>query len=79
LTKLGVIVSMSKKGSPWENGSQESFYSNFKLELENPNRFETEGQLIEKICQQIYYYNNVRIKNSIKMPPSQYYALTVKG
>lgn len=79
LEKLGVIVSMSKKGSPWENGKQESFYSQFKLELENTNRFENEGQLIENIYGRIYYYNNVRIQNRLKMAPSQYYALTAKG
>ena len=79
LSKLGVTVSMSKKGHPWENGYQESFYSNFKLELQNTNRFETEGQLIENIYRQVYYYNNVRIKTKLKMPPSKYYALTAKG
>lgn len=79
LAKLGITISMSKKGSPWENGYQESFYSNFKLELQNTNRFETEGELIENIYRQVYYYNNVRIKTSLKMPPSQYYALTAKG
>ncbi len=79
LEKLGVIVSMSKKGSPWENGQQESFYSQFKLELDNTNRFASEGQLIENIYGQIYYYNNVRIQNRLKMAPAQYYALAAKG
>ena len=79
LAKLGVTISMSKKGSPWENGYQESFYSNFKLELQNTNRFETEGQLIENIYRQVYYYNHVRIKTNLRMPPSQYYALAAKG
>jgi len=79
LKKLGVVISMSKKGSPWENPYQESFYSNFKLELGNTNRFETEGQLIEAIYQQLYYYNNCRIQSSIKMPPRKFYALAIKG
>ena len=79
LEKLGVIVSMSKKGSPWENPHQESFYSQFKLELGNPNRCETEGELIEKIYQQIYYYNNIRIQGDLRMPPSKYYAIAAKG
>lgn len=79
LAKLGVAISMSKKGSPWENGYQESFYSHFKLELQNTNRFKTEEELIENIYRQVYYYNNVRIKTKLKMPPSKYYALTVKG
>lgn len=79
LKKLGVVISMSKKASPWENPYQESFYSNFKLELENTNRFKNEGQLIEAIYRQIYYYNNCRIQSSIKMPPAKFYALAAKG
>lgn len=79
LQKLGVTVSMSKKGSPWENGHQEAFYSQFKLELENPNRFENEGQLIERICYLIYYYNNERIQNSTGMSPREFYAIAAKG
>ena len=79
LYKMGVKISMSKKGSPWENPFQESFYSQFKLELQDTNRFENEGQLIEAIYQQIYYYNNCRIQSSVKMPPSKFYALAVKG
>ena len=70
---LGIKQSMSQPGCPWENGYQESFYSHFKLELQNTNRFETEGQLIENIYRQVYYYNNLRIKTKLKMPPSKYY------
>ncbi len=79
LTRLGVTVSMSKKSSPWENGSQESFYSQFKLELDNTNRFNSEGELIESIYSQIYYYNNIRIKTKLKMAPAKFYELTAKG
>ncbi|HNY04801.1 MAG TPA: IS3 family transposase [Candidatus Woesebacteria bacterium] len=79
LAKLGVIVSMSKKGSPWENGSQESFYSQYKLELDNVNRFNSEGELIENIYGQIYYYNNIRIKTKLRMAPAKFYELTAKG
>ena len=66
---LGITVSMSKKGSPWENGYQESYYSQFKLELGDPNRFETEGELIEEIYRLIHRYNTKRIHRSLKMPP----------
>lgn len=34
-----ISISMSHKGSSWENGYQESLYNNFKLELGNVNRF----------------------------------------
>jgi len=79
LTKLGVTVSMSRKSSPWQNGCQESFYSQFKLELGSPNRFETESHLCEAVYRQIYYYNHIRIHTALSMPPTQFYAQTTKG
>ena len=53
-----IIISMSHKSSPWENAFQESFYSQFKVELGLVSRFETVEELIEEIYQMIYYYNN---------------------
>ena len=47
--KLGIKISMSAKGSPWQNGYQESFYSNYKLELGQVNRFLSVGELIAEI------------------------------
>ena len=71
--KLGIKISMSAKGSPWQNGYQESFYSNFKLELGQINRFETAPELIEEIYKQIAYYNNDRMHTKLnKMSPRQY-------
>lgn len=68
----GVKFSMSRKGSPWENGHQESFYGKFKFEVGDLNRFDTLGELIEYICQQINYYDNDRIHTSLKMTPTQF-------
>lgn len=65
----GMIISMSKKASPWENAFQESFYSQFKVDLGFVNRFETVEELMEAIYQTIYYYNNGRIHSSLKMSP----------
>jgi putative transposase len=65
----GMIISMSKKASPWENPFQESFYSQFKVDLGFVNRFETVEELIEAIYQTIYYYNNQRLHSSLKMSP----------
>jgi len=70
--KLGIKVSMSAKGSPWQNGYQESFYSNFKLELGQTNRFENVGELIEEVYKQISYYNNRRMHSKLKMSPVQF-------
>jgi len=48
--RLGVrIFSVSDKGSPWQNGSQESFFGWFKVEMGDLNRFETLGELVEAI------------------------------
>lgn len=70
LAEYGTKVSQSRKASPWQNGYQESFYSQFKLELENTNRFNNVGQLIEAIYRQIRYYNHDRIHSAHDMPPA---------
>lgn len=69
LMQHGTISSQSRKSSPWQNGYQESFYNNFKLELGTTARFKHIGELIEAIHQQINYYNTRRIHSSLKMPP----------
>ena len=69
-----IIISMSRKSSPWENSFQESFYSNFKLDLGQTNRFDTLPELVEEIYQKIYYYNNKRIHTELKMSPIQFKA-----
>jgi putative transposase len=72
LEGVGVLVSMSEKSSPWQNGHQESFYSQFKLELGNLSHLSI-GEIVEKIYQQIYYYNHLRIHTALKMSPRKYY------
>ena len=67
--KLGILQSMSNPGCPWENGYQESFYKGFKLELGDPNRFETLGELVAAVYQTINYYNQDRIHSALKLPP----------
>lgn len=70
LASYGTQPSHSRKGSPWQNGFQESFYSNFKLELGDIKRFRHIGELIEAIHYQIRYYNNQRIHSAHRMPPA---------
>ncbi len=72
LASHGTTPSHSRKGSPWQNGFQESFYSNFKLELGDVKRLNRVGELIEAIHQQIRYYNTRRIHSAHKMPPSAF-------
>lgn len=79
LKRYNISASMSRKSSPWENGSQESFYWKFKFELGNLNRFETIEQAIEIIHAQIYYYNNNRIHTTLKMTPKEYQKREIKS
>lgn len=69
---VGAKISMSAKGSPWQNGHQESFFGHFKLEAGDLNRFESLGELIEYIYQQVYYYNSKRIHSVLKMTPVEF-------
>ena len=76
---LGVKQSMSQPGCPWENGYQESFYNQFKIDLGDPDRFNTLGELVYNIHRTIYRYNHTRIHSKLKMPPvlySRQYQLT---
>lgn len=70
LTDLGILISRSRKSSPWENGYQESFYSQFKVDLGDPNRFKTLGELVYEIHRLIWSYNTSRIHLALKMPPA---------
>lgn len=72
LENQGIIISMSRKSSPWENGYQESFYSHFKLDLGPTNHYQDLGELIEKIAQTIHYYNNQRIHTKLKTAPVKF-------
>jgi transposase InsO family protein len=80
-----IAISMSQKSHPWENGYQESFYSQFKVDLGMPDQYETWGELIEAIHLQINYYNKSRIHTSLKTSPvkfrEQYYlkSLTISN
>ncbi len=72
LEGMNVQISMSEKASPWQNPLQESFYSQFKLELGCLNHL-SEGEIVERIYRQMHYYNHLRIHTTLKMPPRQYY------
>jgi putative transposase len=72
LLLLGIQLSNSKKGSPWQNGYQESFYNNFKLEFGNPKQYQTLPELVEAIHLQIHYYNTKRLHTSLKTTPQKF-------
>jgi putative transposase len=67
-----ILPSMSKKGSPWQNGYQESFFGNWKVDIGDVNRFKTLGEVTAELYRSIYYYNNLRIHTSLGMPPKKF-------
>lgn len=69
LTQFGVRISRTHPGCPWENGYQESFYDKFKVDLGDPNRFRSLGELVAEIYRTIWDYNHTRIHSALKMPP----------
>lgn len=72
IARVGIIQSMSRPGCPWENGYQESFYKGFKIELGDPNRFETLGELVAEIYHTIHYYNTNRIHTALGVSPREF-------
>jgi transposase InsO family protein len=71
---LEITCSASAPGAPWQNGFQESFYNNFKLELGEVSRLADEGQLLEVIAYQLHYYNTKRIHSALNTNPAAYAA-----
>jgi putative transposase len=69
LREVGITPSMAGKGCPWENGYQESFYAQFKVELGDPSRFSSLGELTAYLYYQVYYYNTKRIHSALNMAP----------
>lgn len=63
---LGIKQSMSQPGCLWENGYQESFYFQFKIDLGDPGRFNSLRELVYNIHRTIYRYNYIRIHTKLK-------------
>ena len=72
LSDWKISQSMSKKGSPWQNGFQESFYGNWKVDVGDVNRFGSLGELTAEIYKSIYYYNNLRIHTALGCAPKTF-------
>ena len=72
LMEIDSLISRSYPGCPWENGYQESFYDKFKLELADPNRFDSLGELVAEIYRTVWDYNHLRIHSALKMPPRSF-------
>ena len=72
LLDFGVMTSRSAPGCPWENGYQESFYDKFKVDLGDPERFASLGELVAEIYRTVHIYNTTRIHLVLKMPPARF-------
>lgn len=72
LKDFNINQSMSKKASPWQNGYQESFYGNWKVDIGDVNRIKSLGELTAELYRSIYYYNYKRIHTSLGMPPKKF-------
>ena len=72
LVDLGILISRSHPGCPWENGYQESFYDKFKLELGDPHLCASLGELVAEIYRTIWKYNTTRIHSALRMPPREF-------
>lgn len=69
LVACGIRISRSHPGCPWENGYQESWYDKFKIDLGDPSRFDTLGEMVAEIYRAVWSYNHTRIHSALKMPP----------
>jgi transposase InsO family protein len=73
--ELGIILSCSDRGSPWQNGFKERFYGTLKDELIAVGNFKNTkdiAELYEAIAKTIHYYNHDRIHTRLKMSPVAY-------
>lgn len=71
-TDQGTAISVSDSASPWQNGYKESFFGHFKDDLGYTEQFNSPGEFIAGIYEQINYYNQHRLHRSLKMTPNRY-------
>jgi putative transposase len=76
----GITMSMSRKGTPADNASIESFHSSLKSETFYLNSIDrTTTAIVERTAiEYIHYYNNIRIQTKLNsQSPIQYRQLAV--
>lgn len=72
LMGAGIKISRTAPASPWENAFQESFFSQFKIDLGDPQRFSSLGELVYATARTVWEYNHTRIHLALKMPPKRF-------
>ncbi len=69
-----IVLSCSKRASPWQNGFMERFFGSFKPELGILAQYHDIAELYEAITLTVHYYNTERIHTALKMSPAAYAA-----
>ena len=71
LADKGVKQSMSRKGNCYDNSVMENFFGHLKSELIYLQEFESMEHFRQELIEYLDYYNNRRIKASLKgLPPA---------
>jgi transposase InsO family protein len=80
LSTFKIDRSLSRKGNPYDNAVSEATNKSLKIEFIYQHKFETLEQLQLELAEHIYWYNNLRIHESLDyMTPVEYRALnTIK-
>ncbi|MDK2839833.1 IS3 family transposase [Thermosipho africanus] len=73
LKEKGIIQSMSRKGTPQDNGPAESFFGHFKEEMVRINKEKTKEEYKKLIEEYIRFYNEERYQARLKnMAPVEF-------
>ena len=73
LNEAGMIQSMSRVGKCIDNGPMEAFWGTLKAEMFYGMKFKSLDELMLKIENYIFFYNNVRIQSNLKgMTPNEF-------
>lgn len=76
LSTFKIDRSLSRKGNPYDNAVSEATNKSLKIEFIYQHKFETLEQLQLELAEHIYWYNNLRIHESLDyMTPVEYRAL----
>ena len=65
LQRYNIKASMSRKGNCLDNACIESFFSHFKTECFNRNRFHTPQEVKKAVDQYVTYYNHKRFQKKL--------------
>ena len=76
LSTFKIDRSLSRKGNPYDNAVSEATNKSLKIEFIYQHKFESLEQLQLQLAEHIYWYNNIRIHESLDyMTPIEYRAL----